>query len=291
MNAIKPTRQSNNSRALHQQHANRWIAAALCGFGALASSVAMAAPVKVAILQGSSGSLDVASVAAQLNDNTYFDFNASVLMGDMIGSASALSDYGVVLLGGSGSSNTEYSASTLAAVSSFMQGGGGVVTAGWYRFGAIYTANQADADAITPVVTGAGYDFAFNTTVSFTNTLHAITLGVADFAVSGCCVEVASALDVGATSLATAGGQTAVAYQDTLGRSVYLGALYTANAGYGTSALRSGSADRLLEQSVAWAANGSSSLRSPSTSVPEPGSVALVLTAVAGLALARRRRA
>ncbi len=291
MNAIKNTRKrANNGRPLQKLNANRLLAAALCGFGVVASTVAHAAPVSVAIIAGSSGSMDTAAVAAQLNDDTFFDFTATVLSGATVGTASALSAYSVVLLGGSGYSNSEYAASTLTAVNSFLQGGGGVVTAGWYRHGAISAADQAAADAITPVVTGRNYNFAYNTTVSFINSVHAISAGVTNFSVSGCCVEVASALDLGATSLATAGGQTAVAYQDAVGRSVYLGALYTANASYGTGGLRTGAADRLLEQSVAWAANGStSSLSSARSTVPEPGSLALVLAAVAGVGLARRR--
>ena len=242
------------------QRTGHWIAATLCAFGVLAGGAAQAATVSVAILNGSSGTMGTTALAAQLNDDTYFDFTASVLSGSTITSASALSGYDVVLLGGSGNSQAEYAAGTLSAVNSFLQAGGGVVTAGWYRFGAIVTANQADADAITPVVTGGRYNFAYGGNLVLTNTLHAITQGVNPFSVPGCCFETATALDVGAVSLGQVNNQTAVAYQDTVGRSVYLGALYSANPNYGTAALRSGSADRLLEQSVAWAAQGHSQI-------------------------------
>ncbi len=272
-----------------KRNMSRRLAAALCGVGVLFGTAASAAPVTVAILDGSSGSMSMGAVAAQLNDDTFFNFTATVLSGSTVTSMSDLSAYNVVLLGGSGYSNSEYLASTLAAVNGFMQSGGGVVTAGWYRYGAIHAADQAAADAITPVVTGGNYNYAHNTTVSFTNSLHAITTGVTDFGVSGCCVEVASALDLGASSLATANGQTVVAYQDSVGRSVYLGVLYSANEGYNIGGLRTGAADRLLEQSVSWAANGAVSLALVNSKVPEPGSLALVLAAVTGLALTRRR--
>ena len=280
---------ATNSLPFKKSAMNHWLAAALCGFGVLAGTAAQAAPVTVAIINGSSGIMDVGSLAAQLNDDSFHDFSATVLLDNAVTNASVLSSYNVVLLGGSGHSNSEYSANTLAAVHSFMQAGGGVVTAGWYRYGAIGAADQAAADAITPVVTGGDYAYAYDTSINFNNILHDITSGVSSFSVSGCCIEVASALDLGATSLATADGSIAVAYQDTVGRSVYLGALYTANPGsYNVDGLRTGDADRLLEQSVYWAANRSTVVPNANSDVPEPGSLALVMAAVAALAIARR---
>ena len=280
---------ATNTLPFKKNAMSHWLAAALCGFGVLAGTAAQAAPITVAIINGNTGNMGVANVAAQLNDDSFHDFSATVLSGNAVTNASALSGYDVVLLGGSGHSTSEYSASTLAAVNYFMQAGGGVVTAGWYRFGAINAADPAFADAITPVVTGGNYAYANNTSINFNNILHDITSGVSSFSVSGCCIEVASALDLGATSLATADGSAAVAYQDTVGRSVYLGALYTANPdNYNVNGLRTGAADRLLEQSVYWAANGSTVLPNANGNVPEPGSLALVMAAIAALAVARR---
>ena len=174
-----------------------------------------------------------------------------------------------------------------------MEGGGGVVTTGWYRFGAIGTSDQGalDADAITPVVTGGTYNAVGTETLHITDGSHPITTGVADFPVISnisCCFETANALDAGAIALGEVFGdpsQMLIAYQDQVGRSVYLGPLYSAHESYDTIALRSGSPDRLLEQSVAWA-SGATSL----TTVPEPASMLLVGGGVAAL-MARRRTA
>lgn len=265
---------------------DRLSAAVAAGLVSLVGTAAFAAPISVAVLSGSSGSTSASETAAQLNDDSYFDFTASVIAGSSVTSQATLAAYDVVVLGGSGYSNAEYASATLDAVRAFMTSGRGVVTAGWYRYGSIATAGQGatDADFITPVLTGGSYDVSFNGAVTINSVLHPITSGVGSIGPETY-VETGT-LDMGATALGTAAGngQTAIAYQDTTGRSVYLGLLYMANAaGYGNGGLRTGNADRLFEQAVAWAATAPSD-------VPEPGSLALAGLAMAGLAAASRQR-
>lgn len=251
---------------------------AVCA-GACLVSAAHAGGIRVGVIGG--GTMTHADAAAQLNDNTWFTFNASAIGAGDADTLAELMQYDVVVLGDSGNRNNGYTEQMFAALRQYLDAGGGIVTVGWYNFATdVYTGQQAlDADYITPFA-DAGYQFTSgNPTINILGS-HAITDGINSFQISPNLTERAGALDANATLLGSVDGvadSVAIAYQDQLaGRSVYLGGLYLAQSSYGVDGLRSGVEDRLFEQAVAWAA------------IPSPG--ALALLAVASLAGQGRRR-
>ena len=238
------------------------VVVSVVGISLIAAAPAKAAPVRVGIVSG--GSASAANLASQLNDDTFFDFNAVVISPSDADTAIELAAYDVVILGDSGNSDNGYSAQMLAAIRAWMDSGAGVVTVGWYVYGANSYAGQTfiDADYITPInlAAGAGYDFQSDGIFHLDTNTHPITNGITDFPINGCCLEYDTALDSGAFNLGSPGSNPsgyALAYQEINGRSVYLGNLYLASTGYSQEPYtRTGIQDRLLEQAVFWAANG-----------------------------------
>ena len=208
---------------------------------------------------------DVAGTVGQLNDDSYFDFDAVGYtvssFGDKAQWDAVLSGYDVVVVGGSGyGSDGADGASVFASIADFAATGGGVVSTGWFHYTivAVGGTTQALMDAISPVATG-GYNAVFEPyVVTITDGSHPVTAGLSQITSGANFWETAANLDPSAISLATAGGSTAIAYDVTASDAhlLYLGGLYLGHAAtYDTGPLRSGAADQLLEQGVAWAGN------------------------------------
>ncbi len=200
--------------------------------------------------------------AAQLNDDTHFDFDATILHVSSVNSAADLAGYDVVL--SAGSAHDPMTPAYWAALQDYSEANqGGVITDGWFAFTLqTYLSGNADANYVSPIA-ATGFNFISTGGALAVTGGHPITEGVASIAVGGgpdAFWELADGLDSGATSLATtAGGDHGIAYKDTAGqgRTVYLGGIYSeSETTYDTNYLRSGAADQVLEQAVNWAARG-----------------------------------
>jgi hypothetical protein len=90
------------------------------------SAIAHATPIVVAVEDGSSTGTGVALVA-QLNDDTYYDFTATLVTASDIDTAAELAAYDVVMFGASGNGYTDHDWTTTmaTAVEAWVSSGGG----------------------------------------------------------------------------------------------------------------------------------------------------------------------
>ncbi|MCC6473479.1 MAG: Ig-like domain-containing protein, partial [Burkholderiales bacterium] len=203
--------------------------------------------IRVAILDGGNSG----QVASQLNDDSYFNFTASLVSAAAIDTLAELSSYDVVVIG------DQSSRAGLQAIASvlrqWVEAGGGVVGTGWLAYAAgVETGTPiADINAIMPVDTSSR-TWNYSAVLDINDTPHALTQGIADVTVPYYTELPANGVDaLGAQVLATSSGYAAVVAGGAgAGRSVYLGPVYTDSPG----GFASGTLDRLLEQALAWAA-------------------------------------
>ena len=246
----------------------------------LAINVAVAVPIKVGIIIGGSNNTEAGqSTAAQLNDDTFYDFEATFLT-----AASATNNLGMfdaLVIGCTGNGCSGFDLAFMANARSYLENGiGGIVTTGWFNYGSNFFGGfMNEADAITPIVENQSYNFATRgNMISFTQP-HKITMGISDFNVTASYWETSTAIDPEAVQIATAGGRSAIVVQESVGRSVYLGGLYSASSNYGTASMRTGVQDQLFEQAVAWAS---------AVNVPSPNTFLLLLISFFGLIFTRK---
>jgi RHS repeat-associated protein len=188
------------------------------------------------------------SAVAQLNDDTYFDFNAVLVNSYQIDTVEELQAYDAVVIG---DWIDQYDLEIIApALRSWVEAGGGVVGTGWLICQTEHSP-LVDINAVIPVNTYAYEISTYDSTLTIIDGSHPVTDGLSDFYVANEIVSSSGGVDAGATLLGQANGIAAIVVGEPgSGRSVFLGPTYM-NAGYG---LQSGPADRLLEQAVAWAA-------------------------------------
>jgi len=219
-----------------------------------------------------------AAVVAQLNDDTYFDFTATLVDPSGVDSAAELANYDAVVLGGSGFGNDPiWTVAMASALKVFVEGGGGVLMTGWGHYNSFSAgpANAAPAAILDTFVPGDldnTYSFFFSlfspgTTIVLTDLGHPITKGLPDsvFYGFGCCLEYnrhplqPGDVSLGEPSNPTFGPGHTLIYRENIGagngRSVYLGAPHLGEPSSYPSIqpkLRSGPGDQLLEQALAW---------------------------------------
>jgi VCBS repeat-containing protein len=195
----------------------------------------------------------------------------------------ALTGFNVVVIGDSGyfDYGDETTTGLFSALSSFVDGGGGVVTTGWFARALPLITDPTVlgfADAITPITSAPNHDYAGingpDPDVISVLANHEIVDGPSSFQLStkfGW--ELAGKLDdprTGATLLATGvasnpdRGQVgtelpAIAYDDAvgMGRTAYLGGFYLSSTDFNpTQAHTDPVLDEIFERAVAWAAGG-----------------------------------
>ena len=222
-------------------------------------STAQAAAIVVAVEDGGSSGTS-AELAAQLNDDTYFDFTATVVTAGDIDTATELAAYDVVILGDSGYNETDWTSTMAAALDTWNNAGlGGVVSVGWVDWVTGPGATVLTSiDNVQPIDSYSyGYSYCSGTTSYSTLSTHDITTGVATTLYSGAnniegSPSASDSTNGTVIGVGSCGDNTVVVGEYGSGRHVYLGYLYMAASGYANTSLRAGDWDRLLEQAVAW---------------------------------------
>ena len=253
-----------------------------------------ASPIKVGVVDqtGLGGGQQTIN---QLNNDSYFDFSASLLSVTQADSFAELANYDVVIIGGSGHGNSGWTDTMASAIRTYVENGGGLIGTGWYihERKSKSTSIKNDLGAVMPGDPAIGYSYVSGATFTVSGGNHEITNGLSSsFSIDGSYVETNTAsLPSGDMLLGYVGsssGNKSLIIRDDIGtgngRSVYLGVLYLANvSNYGTTGLASGETDRLLEQTVAWTAGGGGAL----VNVPETGTWILGLMFI-GLVMIRK---
>jgi len=273
----------------------------LCGSAARAQ-------LRIAVEDGSpTGS--GADVVAQLNDDTFFDFDATLVAAGDIDTAGELAAYDVVILGGSGHNDADWTAPMAAALRAWVEAGGGAVFTGWgnYDLPDLAEPGAADLEAIFPTQNIPSTDeYGDSTyTIDFVAS-HPVVDGIPDFSVgdfaNDCCIEGnAFPAEADDTVLATmtldtpsGPGIVVAVKQPGVGCTAYLGPIYFGStSGYPDvpDNLRTGLPDQLLEQATSWAATCfAPPLIQEIPTLSEAGAATLVVVLVLAGVVALRRR-
>jgi VCBS repeat-containing protein len=240
------------------------------------AATALDGRIRVAVVGADSSSTH--DTASQLNANIFQAAEIAYANNKDWATVDFQANYDVVVLGDKGS--FDYTGETdtglFAALSSFVDAGGGVVTTGWFASALSIIADSTvrdQADHITPI-TPAGNNYAgtrmADPSITIPDSTDAIAGGLSSFDLStkfGW--ELAKAIDAGATLLATGIGTDpdqpipasplpAIAYDEVgMGRTAYLGGMYLASStsfAADAAATRAGVLDQIFERAVAWAA-------------------------------------
>ena len=127
------------------------------------------------------------AIVNQLNDQTYFDFQATLVTPEQVDTIAELNAFDVVVIGNNGHGGSLFN-NFAAPLRSWVEAGGGVVMTGWGVFGSgqASTQSRADLNAIIPVNLAGGYNYFYSGTVITPNaTIHPVTNGETGFTISG----------------------------------------------------------------------------------------------------------
>ncbi len=189
---------------------------------------------------------------AQLQDDTYYDFEPVVVLAAELDTAAELAQWDVVILGDSGYNTADWTLFD-AELEAWVQGGGGLVVTGYAARTTVCNAQPVVA-GLLPVACDAAT--GVGDTISAVAPTHPVVDEFGGFSVGpSVTFDVSGQLAVDGLGLAVdSGGDWAVAVRDAgLGRVVYLAPVYMGASYFGSSYLRYGAPDHLLEEAVAWA--------------------------------------
>jgi MYXO-CTERM domain-containing protein len=243
------------------------------------------AQVVVAVEDGSINGTGSA-IAAQLNNDTFFNFTATVVTAAQIDTAGEIAPFDVVILGDSGNDNNDHTQGMATALATAVQNTGlGVVTVGWIDYSTQAVGPDVTLDTIMPMdASPYWYDFCGGqSSINIPNPSgHPVTTGLPTSFLLTTSANVEynnQMLDAtNASVLGTVTGfscnpatprNTIIVGELGAGRLVYLGPVYMANTSYNNTDLRSGNPDRLLEQACNWAAGTSTVVDSDNDGVPD----------------------
>jgi len=200
------------------------------------------------------------AVVAQLNDDTYFNFQATLVNASQIDSPSELANYDAVVVGGSGFNDADWTAAMAQAVADWVRAGHCIVATGWFNFD---MQGDQPADPILEQIVPlrnipSTNEFETPGTIDILVN-HPVTAGLGDFTTGASFTEVdrqgTEGDDTVLAAMVGAPNDLSIAVKEAIGsgHSVYLGPIYMADPNqYNTAPLRSGDSDKLLEQAVAW---------------------------------------
>jgi len=213
-------------------------------------------PIRVVEVDTSNPPLNENALINQLNNDTHFDFEAVRVTVEQADTLAELLQYDVVIIGNEGTLDEVEFANALAR---FVELGGGLVAAGdtirWVQ-NAFQQPTLDTLNPLVPIDLSRPYVEERSATVTALDGVdHPITANLDPFVATGVDSALTSqSIDEGATLLARIDDAPAVVVSEVgrSGRSVFLAVPYTTNSVNHTP-IRSGGADRLIEQAVAWA--------------------------------------
>ena len=222
------------------------------------------------------------ATVAQLNDDTFFDFTATLLDPSEISSVGDLAAYDVVVLGGTGHGiDPVWTVAMANALKEFVENGGGVIMTGFGLWNALSggSENAEPAAILDTFIPGDIYNVtawswsccSLLASIELMDLNHPITQNLPTSVEygEGCCLEYnmhplqPGDVALGVPNPQNSGPGYALIYREDIGagsgRSVYLGAPHLGDIysnPYFQPGLRNGPGDQLFEQAVAWVASG-----------------------------------
>ncbi len=221
--------------------------------GALGGSAGSSGAGTIRVGVFNSGYTYSAAVVTQLNDDSYFDFNASLVVAADVDTLEELDAYDAIVIGDQASAITTQAATAIRDWNA--AGRGGVIGTGWLMYNVNSGNSQSIAsrgiiDEFIPLRL-SGTRIYPTGNISITDLSHPVTAGLTSvLAYTGYHDLSSLGADADAQVLGTAAGQpTIIVRENGPVRNAYLGTVY-----FDSYATKTGDADRLFEQAVAWVA-------------------------------------